>query len=227
MDINVLSLPSKGWKSELPEQFEMRLFEGRQIRQIAKAIETKDMRPILLEALPECLSVPIDALTIQDAHALILQQRLAMKAVSPLLVRWNCKKPMFEYSDGVKQDLQEDRPAINAFPCDARNISELDESSLLIYSLSAESEEFDLARMRDYEQASESMFNWNVAHLGPNFNQNMARLEQERDLSLWLRLSDWVTDSRHGISTEISLPCHSCGRHSIRDWQMTPSIFVG
>ncbi|QYW03439.1 hypothetical protein pEaSNUABM34_00137 [Erwinia phage pEa_SNUABM_34] len=226
MEIQTASLPSRGYKASLPESFEMTHFSGRQNRAIAKAVETKDMRYILLDALAPCLNVSLDELTIPDAHALVFQQRMFMSPVVPLRTYWQCKKPLFEYSDGIVNELRTDAGVINTFPCASRNVGIIDDSSMTIAVLTAEHEHFDLPRMRDYERASEDIFNWHVAHLGPNFDRNMARLEDQQDLKLWTELSEWVLASRHGVLNDIELLCPSCGRHSTRRWEMTPQIFI-
>lgn len=226
MEIQTVSLPSTGYKSKLPEKFEMRMFGGRENACISKAVESKDMRFLLVDALGECLNVPLDELTIPDAYALVFQQRMLMNHVAPLRTYWNCKKPLFEYSDGVVNELRPEGGAINTFPCDANNVGVVDESSMTVASLSVTHDRFDLPRMRHYERASEDMFGWHAAHLGPNFDQNVALLEEQQDLTLWIQLSEWVLASRHGLLTDIELSCPACKRKSVRTWDMTPVIFI-
>lgn len=226
MEIQTASLPSRGYKAELPEVFEMRMFGGKENRHIAKAVEKKDMRYLLIDALAPCLNVPLDEMTIPDAHALIFQQRMLMNSVKPLATYWSCTKPLFEYSDGIVNELREDGGVINTFPCAAKNVGVIDESSMTIAMLAVEHEQFDLPRMRHYERASEDMFSWHVAHMGRNFDQSMARLEAQTDLTLWTELSEWVLASRHGLLTDIELPCPACGRRSTRRWDMSPAIFI-
>ncbi len=226
MELQTASLPSRGYKAQLPESFDMRPFSGKENRAIAKAVETKDMKYILLDALAPCLSVPLEEITIPDAYALIFQQRMFMNAVAPVRTYWTCNKPLFEYSDGITHQPRMDGAVLNTFPCAAKNVGIIDETSLTLMMLNAEHPEFDLPRMRHYERASESMFNWHVAHMGPKFDRNVAVLEDQEDLTLWTKLTEWVQASRHGVSTDISLTCPHCERQSVRQWEMTPVIFV-
>lgn len=226
MEIQTASLPSRGYKSGLPESFEMKPFAGPQLRSISKAVETKDMRHILIDALEPCLNVPLADITIPDAHALVYQQRMFMNKVAPVRTYWRCNKPLFEYSDGIVNELRKEGGVINTFPCATNNVGVVDESSMTIAMLTAEHDRFDLPRMRHYERASEDMLSWHVAHMGPAFDRNMALLEEQQDLKLWHELSEWVLAARHGLLTEIELTCPACGRKSTREWQMTPVIFV-
>lgn len=224
MEIQTLSLPSRGWKSQLPESFDMRMFGGKELSAIARAIETKDLSPILLEALPATLSINIDMLTVQDAHALIFQQRMWLKD-HPLQVPWKCNKPLFEYSTGILAEPLEEENPLNVFSCDAHNIGIIGESAVSVLTLTAESSEFDLVRMKNYERAQESMFHWHVAHMGLDFDYSYGILEEQQDMKLWMRLSEWVRASTHGIPNEIILTCPVCHRESSRTWEMLPSIF--
>lgn len=226
MEIQTASLPSRGYKAELPTAFEMRRFGGKENRAIAKAIDSKDMKYILLDALAPCLNIKLEELTVPDAYALVFQQRMWMNSVMPLRTYWNCKKPLFEYSDGIVNELRPEGGVINTFPCDANNVGVVDESSMTVAMLNAEHEHFDLPRMRHYERASEDMFNWHVAHMGRNFDANVARLEEQTDLTLWFELSEWVRASRHGLLTDIDLLCPHCNRRSTRTWDLNPSVFV-
>lgn len=226
MEIQTASLPSGGYKSQIPAVFEMRMFGGAEMRFISKAVETKELRHILIDALAPCLSVPLEEFTIQDAHALVFQQRMFMNSVAPLRTYWRCNKPLFEYSDGISKHIRPEGGAINTFPCAANNVGVIDESSMTISRLVAEHDTFDLARMRHYDKAVVDMFNWHAAHMGPNFDRNVARLEEQTDLTLWTELSEWVRASVHGVRTEIELTCPSCQRASDRQWEMTPAIFI-
>lgn len=226
MEIQTASLPSRGYKAQLPDVFEMRRFAGKENRAIAKAIDSKDMKYILLDALAPCLNIPLDELTVPDAFALVFQQRMWMNTVLPLRTYWRCNKPLFEYSDGIVNELRPDGGVINTFPCAANNIGVIDETSMSIAVLNAEHERFDLPRMRHYERASEDMFSWHVAHMGSDFDGNVALLEEQSDLTLWLELSEWVRASRHGLLTDIELLCPHCQRRSTRAWDLNPSVFV-
>ncbi|AXG66523.1 hypothetical protein JA33_119 [Dickeya phage vB_DsoM_JA33] len=225
MEIITRSLPSAGWKSGLPPSFDMKPFSGKQAYHISKAIEQDNLAPILLEALPEVLSIPIDMLSIQDAHALVFQQRMLIENF-PLRVFWTCNKPLFEYANGVFPDLRDDDELpLNTFPCDAHNVGVIDESAVTVLTLRANSDEFDLPRMRNYEVAHESRFNWFVAHMGLNFDENYALLERQTDLNLWMRLDEWVKAAQHGIPTTITMSCPVCKRESDRTWEMKAKIF--
>ncbi|QZE58694.1 hypothetical protein pEaSNUABM28_00137 [Erwinia phage pEa_SNUABM_28] len=226
MEIQTASLPSHGYKAQLPPAFTMRRFGGKENRAIAKAIDKKDMKYILLDALAPCLSIPLDELTVPDAYALVFQQRMWMNSVMPLMTHWRCNKPLFEYSDGIVNEMRPEGGAINTFPCAANNVGIVDETSMTVAVLAAEHETFDLPRMRHFERASEDMFSWHVAHMGRNFDANVALLEEQEDLKLWLQLSEWVLASRHGVLTDISLECPACKRKSVRAWDMNPSMFV-
>ncbi len=226
MDIQTASLPSCGWKSNLPPQFEMRMFEGPETALIAKAIETKDMRYILLDALEPCLNVPIQDFTIPDAYALAFQQRMFLNDIKPLTTYWTCSKPLYEYSDGIKYALNPEGGLINTFPCDHRNVGVVDETSMIVEQLVANHEQFDLPRMLNYERATVDMFGWHVAHMGRRFNDGVNKLESQTDLKLWMELSEWVLAARHGLLSDIKLYCPACARHSTRTWEMTPAIFL-
>lgn len=228
IDILTQNLPSRGWKSGLPEKFEMEKFSGRHTLNIAMAAQKDDMEIVLTQVLPDCLSIPIDSLTINDAHHLLFLQRMMMNAVSPIRVHWSCRKPLFRYSTGVFNQIQGDIPPLDTFSCDTHNESIVDDTSCAVAVLNAASDEFDLARMRHYRHTLEdnALFNWHAAHLGPNFDANLARLEQQQDLELWMRLSDWVVKSRHGLSTELNVTCDHCGRASGRQWDMRPRVFI-
>lgn len=224
MEIITRSLPSTGWKSGLPPTFDMRPFSGKESIHISEAIEQNSLAPLLLKALPNVLSIPIDMLTIQDAHALIFKQRMMIED-SPLNVPWTCVQPLFEFADGVFQEPRDDEFPLNTFPCEAHNRGVIEESNVTILTFNTSSDEFDLARMINYEAAQESRFNWFVAHMGTNFDRNYALLEQQTDLKLWMRLSEWVGASVHGIPRDITLDCPVCKRESVRTWEMLPKIF--
>lgn len=226
MEIQTASVPSTGYKSNLPEKFEMRMFGGAENRLISQAVEKKDMRYILVDALGPCLSVSLDEFTIPDAYALVFQQRMFMNSVAPLRTYWKCNKPLFEYSDGIEKAVRPDGGVINTFPCAAQNVGVIDETSMTVAQLSVTHERFDLPRMRHYDRASEDMFGWHASHLGPNFDSNVALLEEQQDLTLWTQLSEWVLASRHGLLTDIELLCPACQRMSTRQWDMTPAIFI-
>lgn len=224
MEIITRSLPSTGWKSGLPASFDMRPFSGKESIFIAEAVEKKSLKPLLLQALPNTLSIPIEMLTIQDAHALLFQQRMMIKD-TPLKVLWQCHMPLFEYADGVFQDPRDDEVALNTFPCDAHNVGIIDESAVTVRVLNVASDEFDLPRMINYEAATESRFNWFVAHMGVHFDRNYSTLEQQEDLKLWMRLTEWAANSDHGIPANINLTCPVCKRESERTWELLPKIF--
>lgn len=228
IDILTHNLPSKGWKSGLPDSFQMEKFSGKHTLNIAMAAQKDDMEILLTQVLPDCLSIPIDSLTINDAHHLLFLQRMLMNHASPVRVQWTCRKPLFRYSTGVFNTIQGDIPPLDTFPCDTVTESIIDDSSCAVAVLSAASEEFDLARMRHYRHTLEenALFNWHAAHLGPDFDRNVSRLESQQDLELWTRLSDWVIKSRHGLSTEINVTCDHCKRHSGRSWDMRPRVFI-
>lgn len=224
MEIITRSLPSTGWKSGLPASFDMRPFGGKESIYIAEAIEQNSLAPILLKALPNVLSIPIDMLSIQDAYALVFQQRMMIED-SPLNVPWLCVQPLFEFADGVFQEPRDDEIPLNTFPCESHNIGTISEEAVTLLTLTAASDEFDLPRMINYEAAHESRFNWFVAHMGVHFDRNYAILEQQKDLKLWMRLSEWVGACVHGIPRDITLHCPTCRRESTRTWEMLPKIF--
>lgn len=229
IDIQTRNLPSRGWKSGLPESFQMEKFSGRHTRQLARAAKDKDWSDVLQRVLPDCLSIPIDALTIPDAFSLIFNQRMLMNEVSPVVLSWQCKKPVYEYGQQVMFALQGDTTPTNIYPCEHSNVSVVDKDSCAMAILNASSDEFDLPRMRNYDHTTDEqdgMFYWFVAHMGPNFDANLARLEQQQDLELWTRLSDWVQASRHGIITELNMTCNHCARESLRSWDFQPSVFI-
>jgi len=228
IDILTLNLPSRGWKSGLPESFEMEKFSGRHTMNIAMAAQKDDMEILLTQVLPDCLSIPIDSLTINDAHHLLFLQRMLMNHASPVVVNWTCRKPLFRYSSGVFNTIQGDIPALDQFPCENFNQSIIDDQSCAVAVLDAASDEFDLARMRHYHHTLDenALFNWHAAHMGPNFDANIARLESQQDLELWTRLSAWVIKARHGLSTQINVTCDHCGRPSGREWDMRPRVFI-
>jgi len=224
MEILTRHLPSVGWKSGLPESFDMRPFSGKELEFISEAIEKNSMAPILLHALPQVLSISTDMLTVQDAHALVLQQRFMIKDF-PLIQHWVCHMPLFEHKSGVFQEPLEDEVPLNTFPCDAHNATEITEAAVTVLTLTANSDEFDLPRMINYEASQESRFNWFVAHMGTNFDQNYALLEQQEDMKLFMRLSAWVKAANHGIPSELEVSCPVCRRTSHRLWDMQPKIF--
>ena len=229
IDILTTNLPSRGWKSGLPERFEMEKFSGRHTMKIAQAAQKDDMEILLTEVLPDCLSIPIASLTIPDAHHLLYLQRMMMNKTSPVRVHWSCNKPMYRYSTGVFNTIQGDIPPLDFFPCDNYNESIIDDTSCAVAVLIEASTEFDLARMRHYHHTlheTNALFNWHAAHMGPNFDDNVAQLESQEDLTLWTRLSEWVRNSRHGLSSEINVTCEHCGRASGLQWDMRPRVFV-
>lgn len=226
MEIQTASLPSRGYKAQLPETFEMRMFSGKENRAIAKAVDTKEMRHILIDALGPCLNIPLEELTIPDAYALVFQQRMFLNQVAPLRTYWRCNKPLFEYSDGIEKSLRDSGAMINTFPCAANNVGVIDETSMTVGVLNAEHDRFDLPRMRHFDRATEDGFGWHVAHMGRDFDRQVALLEEQTDLTLWTELSNWVQASRHGVLTDISLTCPHCQRESVRAWDMTPAMFI-
>lgn len=224
MEIITRSLPSAGWKSGLPPSFDMRPMSGAESYYISQAIEEDSLAPLLLEALPKLLSISTDMLTIQDAHALLFQQRMMVEDF-PLFVPWTCHQPLFEYSSGIFQEPIGDELPLNTFPCDAHNLAELKEEAVTILAFTANSDEFDLPRMKNYAVSQESRFNWFVAHMGLNFEENYALLERQTDLKLWMRLSEWVKASSHGIPNTLTLSCPVCRRESTRTWEMRAKMF--
>lgn len=224
MEIITQSLPSTGWKSGLPATFDMRPFSGAESIYISQAIEEDSLTPLLLEALPRTLNINIDMLTIQDAHALLFQQRMMLDEF-PLQLPWTCNMPLFEYSTGIYQEPIADELPLNTFPCDAHNLSPMREGDVTLLQFRAHSDEFDLPRMKNYLYSQESRFNWFVAHMGLNFDDNYAILEQQKDLKLFMRLSEWVTASAHGIPNTVELLCPVCRRESTRTWEMKARMF--
>lgn len=227
IDIRTMDLPSRGWKSGLPETFEMEKFCGRHTMAIARSAHEDDMTELLTKILPDCLSVPIDNISIGDAHYLLFLQRMS-NAEMPLVTRWNCNKPLFQYSRGVFNTIQDDTPPLETFPCNTLNQSVIDATSLAMVELQAADTEFDLARMRHYEQTlgENAMFYYHAAHMGPDMDKNISVLEQQPDMVLWLKLAKWVANARHGLSTEISVTCNCCHRDSNRSWDLRPKVFI-
>lgn len=224
MNVLLKDLPSLGWKSGLPAEFEMRLFSGAQTRLVGKAVDEKSMAP-LFEALAQTMDIDFGALSIPDAYALLLHQRLASSHIKPIVHLWTCKKPMYEYSDGSYTELQ-DRPSLLVRPCDVQTSTIIDAHSLTIRTLSVEHETYDLPRMRNFEQATSSTFDWVAAHLSPNHRQAINQLESQEDLELWTSLSDWTAASKHGIQSGVSCDCSSCHRPSNSEWTFGPELFV-
>lgn len=225
MLITTKDLPSKGWKALLPESFNMIPFSGKQLRAISEAIETESMLPLvqsLYEVLPD-----IDAgeLSIPDAYYLLLMQRLHVADIKPLAFEWQCGLPVYQYADGFYNELQ-DRPTLGVQPCQNWTPTLITFESLAIMRLNVEHERFDLPRLKNFEQANASRFDWVAAHLNVNHRAAINTLEQQENMELFTELTDWVKQSQHGISGELECACDRCNRNSVINWQLTPKVFA-
>lgn len=225
MIIHAAQIPSKGWKSGLPETFEMRPFGPKQFPLFAKAFEEKEMRYLVQDALTDVLDIDIGKLSIPDAMALVLHQRMEVSKVAPLILSWKCHKPIFMYPSGPSIE-QKDEQVIGAEPCDTLNQSTIQNSAIQILELGSHSEEFDLPRMVNYEFAQESTFNWVVAHMGPDFLLNIDKLNASDGMELWARLIEWARQAKHGVMPNVSVRCAECSRQTNASWTIDPSIFM-
>lgn len=218
-------LPSKGWKTDLPETFEMLPFSGKHARNVSEAIEKESMMP-LMEALIECLP-DIDAMqiSIQDAYFLLLIQRLKDSDVSPLAFEWQCAKPLYQYPDGYYIELQ-DRPSIGVNPCSNWTHTILDKSSLSTVYLNEHSDRFDIPRLKNFEEANQSRFDWIAAHLNSDHRAAINELEHQEDLVLFHEIVEWVKKSQHGISSNVICTCSSCNRETQMVWNFTAQAFA-
>lgn len=225
MIIQAAQLPSKGWKSGLPEAFEMKPFGPKQFPLMAKAFEEKEMRYLVQDALQDVLSIDFGRLSIPDAMALVLHQRMEVSEIAPLILTWKCHKPIFMYASGPSP-LSKDEPILSADPCDTLNQSILSDNSFSILELSAQSVEFDLPRMLNYELAQESTFNWVVAHMGDEFLQNIDKLNASDGMELWAKLISWTRSAKHGILPDMDVSCAVCSRTTKTSWSIDTSIFM-
>lgn len=225
MIIRLQDLPSTGWKSELPNELDMRPFSGTHTRLIAQAIEQKSMGPVF-EALAQCFDVDVGMLTIPDAYFLVFLQRLRSSHVKPIALRWTCKKPIYEYTDGSFTELKDDRSPLLVRPCDHREMSSIVGDSLTVLKLQNTHPEFNVPRLKNWAQASSSTFDWVAAHLDVDHRAAIARLEVQENLDLWTELSDWVSASQHGIQTGVSCVCTGCQRDTDIEWTFGPELFA-
>lgn len=225
MIIQASQLPSKGWKSGLPESFEMQPFGPKQFPLLAKAFDTKEMRYLVVDALQEVLRIDFGRLSIPDAMALVLQQRMSITDVAPLTLTWKCPKPIFMYKSGPSVEHR-DEPVLGAEPCDTLCQTDLHMDAFTILELNSTSVEFDLPRMMNYELAQEGTFNWVVAHMGDDFLSNIDKLNASDGMELWARLIAWTRAAKHGILSDLDTRCPSCGRTSCTSWSVDPSLFM-
>lgn len=225
MLINKNDLPSKGWKAELPESFTMIPFAGQQVRSISEAIEADSMLP-LIESLYQVLpDIDANQLSIPDAYYLLLTQRLHVSDVRPLVFEWQCSLPIYQYTDGFYNELQ-DRPSLGVQPCQNWTPTLLDASSISILKLNHEHERFDIPRLQNFKQANSSRFDWVAAHLNKNHRAAINELEQQQDLTLFTELSDWVKLSQHGLVGAVDCQCDRCNRETRVNWNFTPKAFA-
>lgn len=226
MEIKLVSLPSMGYKSNLPEVFNMEPFGPAQFPLMAKAAETDDKRYLLQDALDGVLDIDVGRLSIQDAHALVFQQRLLSSSVRPLSVGFKCLHPIFEYDFGTSTSYLPDDILLGQHPCNTSQHAMIDASSLEVSVLNAQHTEFDLPRMEYYTEASESLFHWAIAHHSSDFHRSLHHFETQGTLDEFTALTLWVEQSQHGLLNSVTCSCASCGKTNKVLWDMPARIFM-
>lgn len=226
MELQVKSLPSLGWKSGLGETFNMEPFGPKQFPLLAKASESNDIRYLLVDALSQVLDIDHSVLTIPDAHSLVFMQRMQLSKTRPLGVQYRCVHPIFQYADGESTDLDLEKTLLGQRPCGTVVRGEITTENLMARTLDATHPEFNLPRMRYYDEASESLFNWTLAHMGESFYDSKAHMEESGDLKLFGELTAWVIKAQHGLLKTVDCRCPQCGLVSQVAWNMPPSVFM-
>lgn len=237
MDISRSTLPSRGYKADLPEVLSMDMFGGASLNYLGKAMETNDMIHII-EALGNVAKFDVGQLSVPDAMFLAYLQRVALKEVSQLRVTARCRHPVFHQADGTTLYSLKKKtgPVVDSSPCNSIIYGDLDQKESLLITLPDDEaiaqysgRTFSLPRaahLIELGTASVSSIDWVALHLDMSAAEAKQMLAEQTDLRLWMELSNWAAFATHGLSTVVQAKCPVCGRVSDVTWRMVPQMFL-
>lgn len=237
MDMQLDTIPSRGYKADLPSVLSMDMFGGAALNYLGKAMETNDMIHIL-EALSTVAKFDVGQLSVPDAMFLAYMQRVELREVSQLRVTARCRHPVFQQADGqtLYSLKKKTGPVVGSSPCDSLIYGDLDSKESLLLTLPDDAaiaqysgRTFGLprvAQLLELGTASVSSVDWVALHLEMGAVEAKQLLAEQPDLMLWMELSNWAAFSIHGLSTSVKATCPVCGRSSDVTWRMVPQMFL-
>ena len=173
------TLPSNGIPyGQRNLQIFIRPFQLAELRLLSRAVDL-DEASHLLRAVDNCISLPVEELTIGDFFYVLLWLRLYSMPKSPYIVEWKCNQPYFTHKETKKPLFytEEDWPTVeqlkadyNVEPCETENTSIVHDTSVDIISLPDDFElpqGFDFPRMACYEERSKAMRDPEWSQLAP------------------------------------------------------------
>ena len=195
----------------------------------------KSKRDLLGLAWQSVISPDRDLLTMQDLHFILVMHRMSVSDINTLAVRSTCSYPVFL----IDREGQPIRAAsltsmsgsdvvVGTVPCEGKLYQPITPLDLKIKFLPPELEpphpDFQLPSASDLEfYESGSRVNWMLMHLKPEARTPAALSAEGKDAEYLAGLARWVTDSDHGLVSELVCQCPDCGRLTSVNWDIEVS----
>ena len=203
------TLPSNGhpYKGRMDKLF-IRPFKLPELRLVSRAAELNDITH-LIRAVDNCISYPVNHLTIGDFYYVLLWLRLYSTPKTPYVLNWHCHQPYFVHKQ-TRKPLMYNKETIwpseedlthnyEVSDCDTPNSSVVHQTDVEIISLPDEFDDlpegFDFPRVSILPELTTDAGNPEMSYLVPGIqwiDPNLGyRAIQELGLPLNRPYSDW------------------------------------
>lgn len=203
------ALPSNGhpYKGRMDKLF-IRPFKLPELRLVSRAADLNDITH-LIRAVDNCISYPVNDLTIGDFYYILLWLRLYSTPKTPYILNWHCHQPYFVHKE-TRKPLMYNKETIwpseevllnqyEVSDCDTPNSSTVHQTDVEIVSLPEEFDElpqgFDFPRVSILAELTLDSGNPEMSYLVPGIqwidpNLGYAALA-ERGVAVTRPYSDW------------------------------------
>jgi len=205
----------------------IRSFKLAELKLLSRAVELDEVAH-LMRAVDNCISFPVEELSIGDFFYVLLWLRMYSMPKSPYVVEWRCEQPYFTNKETRKPLLYSDKdwPTVNELKtdytvenCGTENTSIVHNSNIEILSLPYDfvlPQGFDFPRMSCYDDRAKALKDPEWAQLalaiqwlpGHTWKQKVEYAERNVDaIGEALELNRRIS---FGISEEATFSCRRC-----------------